>query len=269
MATNSVFNSFMKTVFRVFSGLLIFLSLNFGKGLLAQTFTGSVGLVPDLQTVVPTHVQLVHQQGQDILRFSNGIANTGDGDWALRPNNQGQTSTTIQEIRDINGKVVLEHPATTFAYHPAHRHWHVGDIARFEIRSGSPIGPIVGNNSVKVTFCLIDWYKLNDNAPTSEKKFWDCDSPNSYQGISPGWVDQYRHSVIGQQIDMTSVPDGIYYLLSTSDPENKFVEKDNTNNTAWVNFRLYQQGNGNRKIEILGHSPCANSGLCGEKVPNR
>jgi hypothetical protein len=42
-----------------------------------------------------------------------------------------------------------------------------------------------------------------------------------------------------------------------------------TNNTAWVNFRLFQQGNGNRKIEIIGHSPGDNPGLCGENVPNR
>jgi hypothetical protein len=259
----------MKTAVRFFTGLFIFLSLSFCKGLLAQTLTGTVGLLPDLQTVVPTHVQVVHQQGKDILRFSNGIANTGDGDWALKPLNQGNTSTTIQEIRDANGNVVLQRPASTFAYHPAHRHWHVGDIARFEVRSGSPIGPIVGNNSIKVTFCLIDWYKLSDNSPTPEKKFWDCDSPGSYQGVSPGWVDQYRHSVVGQQIDITDVPDGIYYLMSTSDPDNKFLEKDETNNTAWVNFRLSQQGSGNRKIEILGNSPCANAGLCGTNAPNR
>jgi hypothetical protein len=93
----------MKTVIRLFTGLLIFLSLSFAKALLAETLTGTVGLVPDLQTVVPTHVQLVHQQGQDILRFSNGIANTGDGDWALKPVNEGGISTTIQEIRDANG----------------------------------------------------------------------------------------------------------------------------------------------------------------------
>jgi hypothetical protein len=43
------------------------------------------GLYPDLRTVVPTHLQIVNQQQRDILRFSNGIANTGDGPWALSP----------------------------------------------------------------------------------------------------------------------------------------------------------------------------------------
>ena len=38
-------------------------------------------LYPDLRTVVPAHLNLVNQQQQDILRFSNGIANTGAGPW--------------------------------------------------------------------------------------------------------------------------------------------------------------------------------------------
>ena len=52
--------------------------------------------------------------------------------------------------------------AGTFAFHPAHNHWHIGDVALFEVRKGSPTGPIVGGNSIKTTFCLIDWYKLDD-----------------------------------------------------------------------------------------------------------
>ena len=60
------------------------------------------------------------------------------------------------------------------------------------MHSGSDTGPVVGTGSVKVGFCLIDWYKLNDNSPTPEKTFWSCEE--SYQGASVGWVDQYRRS---------------------------------------------------------------------------
>ena len=47
-------------------------------------------------------------------------------------------------------------------------------MALFEVRKGSPTGPIVGGNSIKTTFCLIDWYRLDDNAPASERMFFDC-----------------------------------------------------------------------------------------------
>ena len=42
---------------------------------------------PDLRAVVPDHLNLVNQQQNEYLRFSNGIANTGAGPWAMRPEN--------------------------------------------------------------------------------------------------------------------------------------------------------------------------------------
>lgn len=245
------------------------------------------GLYPDMRTVVPQHLQLVNSQQREILRFSNGIANTGPGPWALRPEPPPSEATTtvsaVQEIRDSGAyypcgqqpkqvtecyNVVSETTAGVYEFHPAHNHWHIGDVALFEVRKGSPTGPIVGNNSVKTTFCLIDWYKLDDNAPSSERVFFDCYA--SYQGISSGWVDQYHQSTEGQQLDLTGVPNADdYYLVSTANYARTFVESDYRNNTAWVRFRLYQDAQGNRKIQVLAHSPCAAPGLCGENATNR
>src|ERR671914_2968003 len=63
-----------------------------------------VGLLPDMRTVVPSHLQLVNEHQQETLRFSNGIANTGAGPWALRPDPPLElattTTTAIQELRD-------------------------------------------------------------------------------------------------------------------------------------------------------------------------
>jgi Lysyl oxidase len=247
----------------------------------------TAGLLPDMRTVVPTHLNLVNEHQQDTLRFSNGIANTGPGPWALRPDPPLElatdTTSAIQEIRDSNAyykcgeqpkqvtacyNVVSEHFGGTFVYHPAHNHWHIGDVALFEVRKGSPTGPIVGGNSIKTTFCLIDWYKLDDNAKTPERVFFDC--YKGHQGISSGWVDQYHQSTEGQQLDLTGVANGEdYYLVSTANYAGRFLESDYTNNTAWVKFRLYQDSKGNRKVEVTGHSPCDSPGLCGERSTNR
>jgi hypothetical protein len=247
---------------------------------------------PDMRTVVPTHLQLVNAGQQEILRFSNGIANTGAGPWALRPEpsiefakaNNLSTVSAMQQIRDRNVyyecgtqpkqvtdcyNVLSEFEAGRFEFHPAHNHWHIGDVALFEVRKGSPTGPIVGGNSIKTTFCLIDWYKLSDNASSSERIFFDCYT--SFQGIQSGWVDQYHQSTEGQQLDLTGVPNANdYYLVSTSNYARRFLESDYTNNTAWVKFRLTSDSNGNRKIEVTDHSPCkAGTGLCGERSTNR
>jgi hypothetical protein len=248
------------------------------------------GLLPDMRTVVPAHLNLVNEHQQETLRFSNGVANTGPGPWALRPDppisDAIDATTAVQEIRDSNTyykcgeqpkqvtdcyKVVQEIRTGTFVYHPAHNHWHIGDVALFEVRKGSPTtGKIVGGNSIKTTFCLIDWYQLDGKSPnTTERAFFDCYS--SYQGISTGWVDQYHQSTQGQQLDLTGVPNADdYYLVSTANYARRYVELDYTNNTAWVRFRLYTDSNGNRKIEVLGHSPCEpGTGLCGENTTNR
>ena len=98
--------------------------------------------------------------------------------------------------------------------------------------------------------------------------FWDCYA--SYQGVSSGWVDQYHQSTEGQQLDITGIPNADdYYLVTTTDPTGIFTETDRSNNSAWTKFRLYQDSNGNRKIEVLGTSPCDSPGLCGTVSANR
>jgi Lysyl oxidase len=245
------------------------------------------GLLPDMQTVVPRHLQLVNQQQRELLRFANGIANTGAGPWAMRPDppiaEATNTTTAVQEFRDKSTfykcgeqpkqvtecyNVVSERPAGTFEFHPAHNHWHIGDVALFEVRKGSPTGPVVGGNSIKTTFCLIDWYKLEGNSSTPERIFFDCET--SYQGISPGWVDQYHQSLDGQELDLTGIPNATdYYLVSTANYAQRFVESNYSNNTAWVKFTLSGESGGNRKVTVTAHSACATPGLCGDNAPNR
>jgi hypothetical protein len=265
--------------------------LSIGAVSVATAAKSSAGLLPDIQTVVPAHLNLVNEHQREVLRFSNGIANTGAGPWALRPEpsiefakaNNLSTVSAVQEIRDSGAyyrcgeqpkqvtecyNVVSDSVAGTFLFHPEHNHWHIGDIALFEVRKGSPTGPIVGNNSIKTTFCLIDWYKLDDNAPSAERVFFDCYT--SFQGISTGWVDQYHQSTSGQQVDLTGVPNATdYYLVSTSNHAGIFAESDRTNNTAWVRFSLTSDSKGNRKVTVTDHSPCDSPGMCGERSTNR
>jgi hypothetical protein len=256
-----------------------------GQG--GKTPAPPAGLLPDLQTVVPRHLQLVNQQQREFLRFANGIANTGAGTWALRPDppvaEATTTTTAVQEFRDKNTfykcgeqpkqvtecyNVVSERPAGTFEFHPQHNHWHLGNVALFEVRKGSPTGPVVGGISVKTTFCLIDWYKLEGNSPTGDRIFFDCET--SYQGITPGWVDQYHQSLDGQELDITGVPNATdYYLVSTANYAQTYVESNYTNNTAWVKFTLSGASGGNRKVTVTANSPCATPGLCGINAPNR
>jgi hypothetical protein len=234
-------------------------------------FAPNASLVPDLQTVVPQQVQLVNSQQRELIRFSNGIANTGAGPLHIRPlfplTGASGTQDAIQDIFDASGAVVQSRVVSQFEFHPEHNHWHIDGVARYEIRAGSLRGALVGNAARKVTFCLIDWYRLDGNSTTRDRTYWDCSASAPFQGISTGWVDQYHQSLEGQDLDITGASPGRYYLITTSNPDGNFIESDTRNNTSWVAFDLTRDSRGNPKITLVGTSPCAGA-LCGSS-PNR
>jgi hypothetical protein len=227
------------------------------------------GLISDLQTVVPQHLQIANAQQREVLRLSNGIANTGEGVWQMVPvvpADKNSPQKANQQFLDADGNIVATcTTGSSSVYHPAHKHFHISGVASFAVHSGNVDGPIIGK-SLKVTSCLIDWVRLEGNSPDNERGYSSCDS--GVQGISPGWVDQYHMALEGQSIDITGSPAGTYYLVSKSNPDGFFIDKTLKNNEAWVKFNLLRDSNGNPKIQITGHSACTD-GLCGEDFPNR
>lgn len=244
------------------------------------------GRLPDIRTVVPQHLNFVNEHQREILRFTNLIANTGDGPWRLRPDFPlaGSDPTTPQRAfqqilatRDSTGSVVCERLASEFTWHPTHRHWHSTGVALFEVRVGANDGPLYVNDrmdptQVKTTFCLIDWVKLvgpSNSGKNTARTYFDC--AGAYHGVSVDWADQYRHSVDDQDLDITGVVAGeTYYLVSTSNSAANFLEKDYSNNRAWQAFTVTRDSQGNPKIVLGDHSECTmGTGLCGEQTANR
>jgi hypothetical protein len=240
-----------------------------------KTPTGGAGLYPDLQTAPPHHFTVQNSHQREFLRFSNLIGNTGAGDLRLRPEHNAATGITTghQEILDANRNVVSSQPVSEFVFHPAHNHWHITDVALFEVRTaldngtGGRFGAVFSNQSIKTTFCLIDWIKLDDNSNTVDRNYWDC-FPDAVQGISAGWGDQYHHQLEGQELEITGAKPGIYYLVSIANPDGNFLETNKTNNTGWTSFRVTRDSKGNAKVAEVAHSPCSGT-MCGEDLPNR
>jgi len=221
-------------------------------------------LLPDLRTVIPMQLGIQNTQQHEWLRFSNAVANTGAGPLQIRRVISGSTQDGVQELLDASGNVVYSQPVSTFVFHPTHHHWHIDNVARYEVRSGSPTGPVYAS-AIKVTSCLIDWYQLFTTGFSHDQVYWDCNA--DLQGISVNWADQYHQSLPDQEVDITGAPAGRYYLVSTAAPLGNFIEQSTTNNMAWTSFDLDRGSNGNPQIHIVGHSACE-PGLCGENAPN-
>lgn len=235
-------------------------------------------LCPDITEEAPAHLNIKRAHQEETLRFTTTHWNEGAGPLQIRGGGQtqpcqveenGRIIDTIctfstQEVLDAAGTVVHTQPAGLAVFHTDHNHWHQDNVAEFVLRSGSLDGAILGT-ATKVTYCLID-YDTGGNGLTSEKTYFECNA--ELQGISVGFGDEYHHATHGQEIDITHVPPGIYYLTHEADPTNKWLELDDGNNTSWAKFSLARtSGSGNASITWLENSPC--TGLACGNTSNR
>jgi hypothetical protein len=76
-----------------------------------------------------------------------------------------------------------------------------------------------------------------DNANfENRRRYYGCG--RQLQGLSPGWGDKYAAYIEGQSMDITDVPDGVYALVSTANPDARLIEADYGNNTATIYIEI-------------------------------
>lgn len=230
--------------------------------LAARTAGAGPAQLPDLAPYAPYDIRIDDADGfytmpPYALRFSTTIANRGTVPLDFIAENtdpQAQTADAAQCVRWLARKGCLERQnAGQFVYHADHGHYHINDIALYELRSldatGAPLmtseGFVAGGQ--KVSFCMQD---TNSDDPGT------LDVPNpvyflclmGVQGISPGYADTYDYGLAGQQIVLDGVPDGTYALVVTVDPTHKLFTVDRADDTA---FTLIEISDGGAHVQEL------------------
>ena len=214
-------------------------------------------LLPDLVTRAPGKVYLqITPRGKHLVRFSNEVVNVGVGPLELRPrvgdcNRNGDSAddrASWQRIyRDGNGDGRFSRgldarfrarSAGCTRYHPAHKHWHFDALAEYAVRPVFSAGPLLAGGK-KTSSCVLDTRLRLPKAPgsPSRKHYGGC-RRDSVGGISIGWGDLYGARVSGQELDVTSLADGAYCLLSRADPENRLKEANERNNVLTTRIEL-------------------------------
>jgi hypothetical protein len=264
---------------------LLFVSVG---GTVAQAYTANTpvlppgALLPDVIEEVPHHLQIQNTQQRESLRFSTTHINIGEGNLQIRGGGQvepceidgvayDECTIATQEILDAEGNVVATHDAGSAVFHPEHNHWHQSAVATFDIRSAAegddPSDPAnmtrVWVEGVKITFCFVDVEFIGETG--AEKKdrprtYWECNG--ELQGLASWWADSYHQSTPLQELDVTDIPDGEYYLTHLADPDDHWIESDDANNFTWVKFRLTRES-ANAKVEVLDQSECVPEIICG------
>lgn len=97
------------------------------------------------------------------------------------------------------------------------------------------------------------------------RRYWQCNG--DLQGLASGWADSYHQSTPMQELDVTGLPAGTYYLTNEADPHDQWREgpaptsPGEQDNLAWVELRLTRHG-ANPKVTVTDHSPCVVPAQC-------
>lgn len=206
-------------------------------------------LLPDLQTLPPTNLQLFRdaESGGMHLRFSNSIWNSGPGKLELfgYPDQARDQIRVVQRVYNFAEDNFEQHEVGEFIFHDRHEHWHLEQFASYEIWSVDERGTLekMVATGGKVSYCVMD-VSLAENILAEGivpryRSYPHCEE--NRQGLSVGWVDTYKYFYPGQSIEISSLEDGIYALVSTVDPQHLIREGNIHNNSARVYFELRDQ----------------------------
>jgi hypothetical protein len=225
----------------------------------------SADLAPDLVTlaVQQDDLAMLVEGKRTVVRFTNEIGNRANGPLEIFPSAQSSDCDGNGDFAndrdayqrlftDSNGSGAFERDADEVAseeligcmrYHPAHDHWHVLNIATYELRY-EPTGERVLRKR-KVGYCLTDARLAFSSPVTPSTSVYPINPPGvtgcqdvTTQGISSGWADAYLLPLPGQELDVTGLPAGHYCLTSRTDPTNVLTELDDDNNVRRVHLAL-------------------------------
>ena len=206
-----------------------------------------VDLLPDLAMTYPSEMRIeTIPRGDRRLRLTSVIVNIGDGPFETRSSrlaDQVRMGVNQRIYNSAGGYRVVDTTATARYAGDGHDHWHVQDVARFELFTTTGKSPV--RRGSKVGFCFFDTtpYRLSlPRAPGSPRYLASgCGVKSSLfvkNEISVGWGDKYGWKLPRQWIDVTNLASGEYYLKLTVDPLFKFQEIRHRNDCNWTRIRI-------------------------------
>jgi hypothetical protein len=146
-----------------------------------------------------------------------------------------------------NGESVGRARVGQMEYHEGgnHNHWHFLQFARYSLWDASMERVHV---SKKQAFCLVptdaidltvkgaDWRPGSDGLGTACGSY-DPRATWMRETLQAGWGDTY-YQAGGTSLEVTGLPNGIYYVAVEANPDGLLYETDRTNNVELRKIRL-------------------------------
>lgn len=215
---------------------------------------GKVDL-PDLVPLPSENIAVRHEDNADQLRFNSTMANLGRGRLQIegfRPGAPAQQMFAYQ-VLFRNGVEVARRPAGNLVYDPEHLHWHFDYLARYQLVDAR--GAVVASSG-KIGFCMADVHQIDASTRNfvlpDYAGFTDCGTSLSQsvrEMLDAGWGDEYDQVTPGQELDISTVPNGTYRIEILADPDQKLQEATRNNNVSYRTVILNGKP-GARTVEV-------------------
>ena len=265
----------------------IFIAVLALLALAAPAMAGQPGdVLPDLDQEVPQDlmVERVVLAGGKVrfrLGFASAAANVGAGPLTLhgrRTSRAVKRMSVNQLINQSAGglRIVRDVGELSYVVHPDHKHWHLVDFERYELRAPGDDRPSIRRDR-KTGFCLGDRYPIRGasalpgfNPTPLQGDQCGIGRPgltSLFVGISTGYADRYEAQLEGQFIDITQAPARTYVLVHSVNTNGRIVEADTTNNSSSVLFRLSWPRGRNALPRVRVLRRCPDTPTCPARQP--
>jgi Lysyl oxidase/WD40-like Beta Propeller Repeat len=227
--------------------------------------------LPDLDQQAPRDLQVSWSNGRYKLGFTSSTDNIGIGPIWIRGVRDSRRSTmeAVQLVTFGDGVQSLPRVGTMrFTISGSHRHWHLLRFQSYELRRAGSYD-LVGRDR-KSGFCLLDrWGRTLKRVPRTPRASFlgNCaqghpEARRVEHGTSIGFTDRYPAHFHGQNVDITGVRAGTYWLVHRTNPFGRLRELDYENNDAAVLIRITWPDGRHSSPAVRVLRSCQDAELC-------
>jgi hypothetical protein len=184
--------------------------------------------------------------GRWLLGFTSMVDNRGPGILWIRGTRHGSSRVmNVRQLVTLKGgalRVLPEAGELHYTVAPPHYHWHFLGFDRYELRSATAYKLLVRDH--KSGFCIADHYGIAQGVGHGPPRFLSsCEQYNPLarsveEGSSVGYTDRYPANFHGQNLDITNVPAGRYWLVHRANPDYHLRETHYGDNAASLLVRI-------------------------------
>jgi hypothetical protein len=179
-------------------------------------------LFPNLVQRPPSGLVVTRSAGgRWLLGFTSLVDNRGPGAlWIHGTRARGASVMRVRQLVQIVARAPRVEPRSgelRYVVAPPHYHWHMLGFDRYELRRASDFRLLVRDR--KSGFCIADHYGIALGVPHGPPRFlgscaqFDRRARFVEEGSSVGYTDRYPANFHGQNLDLTDVPAGRYWLV--------------------------------------------------------